>query len=193
MQSAYSPRDCIPLQPDLPIERPEQPPELVHLHDSAMLVFTDFSSVCPVTTTTDRSIKHALQAMKNAGIRLLLVIDNNQRMIGLISADRIMGDEPIRLAEDNQLDHSEITVGMLMQPQREIKVLELNHLRDARVGHIVATLHDLEEKYVLVVDHGIVCGLFSSSQISRQLGWNILEDESPAHSLAEMVHTIGSK
>jgi CBS-domain-containing membrane protein len=191
MLSDYSPRDCIPLQPDLPIERPEEPPELVHLHDSAMLVLTDFSSVYPVTTTAGKSIEHALQTMKNAGIRLLIVVDNNQRMIGLISADRIMGDEPIRLAEDNQLDHSEITVGMLMQPQKEIKVLELNHLRDARVGHIVATLHDLEEKYVLVVDHGIVRGLFSSSQISRQLGRNILEDELPAHSLAEMVHTIG--
>lgn len=191
MQSAYSPRDCIPLQPNLRIERPEQPPELVHLHDSAMLVLTDFSRVYPVTTTVDRSIEHALQTMKNAGVRLLIVIDSHQHMIGLISADRIMGDEPIRLAEDNQLDHSEITVSMLMQPQQSIRVLELNHLRDARVGHIVATLHELEENYVLVVDHGIVRGLFSSSQIGKQLGRNILEDELPAHSLAEMVHTIG--
>jgi aromatic ring-opening dioxygenase catalytic subunit (LigB family) len=102
-----------------------------------------------------------------------------------------MGGDPVRLAEDNQLDHSEITVAMLMQPQRDIKVLELQHLRDARVGHIVATLHDLEEKYVLVVDHDIVCGLFSSSQVSRQLGRNILEEEMPAHSLAEIVHSIG--
>ncbi|MGD2160427.1 MAG: CBS domain-containing protein [Gammaproteobacteria bacterium] len=193
MLSAYSPRDCIPLQPNLPIERPEEPPELVHLHDSAMLVLTDFNRVYPVTTTAGKSIEHALQTMKNAGVRLLIVVDNNKRMIGLISADRIMGDEPIRLAEDNQLDHSEITVGMLMRPQKEIKVLELNHLRDARVGHVVATLHDLAEKYVLVVDHGIVCGLFSSSQISRQLGRNILEDELPAHSLAEMVHAIGQQ
>jgi len=191
MQSAYSPRHCIPLQPNLPIERPEEPPELVHYHDPAMLVLTDFSRVCPVTTSADRSIECALQSMKNAGVRLLIVVDSNQRMIGLISADRIMGDEPVRLAEDMQLDHSKITVGMLMQPQKDIKVLELHHLRDARVGHIVATLHDLEEKYVLVVDHGVICGLFSSSQISRQLGRNILEEELPAHSLAEMVHTIG--
>lgn len=49
MRPAYTPRDCIPLQASLPIERPEQPPELVHFHDSAMLVFTDFSRVSPVT------------------------------------------------------------------------------------------------------------------------------------------------
>ena len=191
MESAYAPRACVPLQANLPIERPEEPPELVHLHDSAMLVFTDFARVSPVTITVDRTIDFALQKMKSWRVRLLIVVDKQHRMIGLISADQIMGDIPVRLAEDTRLDHSQITVAMLMQPQEEIQVLELNHLRDARVGHIVATLHNLEQKYVLVVDGGMVCGLFSASQISRQLGRNILEEELPAHSLAEMVHSIG--
>ena len=191
MQPAYTFRDCIPLQTNLPIERPEEPPELVHFHDSAMLVFTDFARVYPVTITPDRTIDYALHKMKNSGVRLLLVVDKKHRLIGLISADKIMGDDPVRLAEDKQLDHSQITVAMLMQPQRDIQVLESSHLRDARVGHIVATLHHLEQKYVLVVDHGAVNGLFSASQISKQLGRNILQEEMPAHSLAEMVHSIG--
>ncbi len=191
MQPAYTPRDCIPLQANLPIERPEQPPELVHFHDSAMQVFTDFTRVYPVTITADRTIDYALHKMKNSGVRLLLVVDKKHHMIGLISAYQIMGDDPVRLAEDRQLDHSQITVGMLMQPQSDIKVLELSHLRDARVGHIVATLHQLEQKYMIVVDQGNVSGLFSANQISRQLGRKILEDEMPAHSLAEMVHSIG--
>ena len=191
MQSAYTPRDCIPLQANLPIERPEQPPEIVHFHDSAMQVFTDFTRVYPVTITSDRTIDYALHKMKNSGVRLLLVVDKKHRMIGLISADKIMGDDPVRLARNKRLDHSQITVEMLMQPQRGIQVLESSHLRDARVGHIVATLHRLEQKYVLVVDHGAVSGLFSASQINKQLGRNILEEETPAHSLAEMVHSIG--
>ena len=93
MQSAYTRRECIPLEANLPVEHPEEPPELVHFHDSAMLVFTDFSRVVPVTTTTDRSIDDALQDMKNAGIRLLIVVNRKQHMIGLISADQIMGGE----------------------------------------------------------------------------------------------------
>ena len=170
MQSAYMPRDCISLQASLPVEKPEEPPELVHFHDSAMLVFTDFSRVFPVTVTADRPIDDALQDMKNSGVRLLIVVNNKHRMIGLISADQIMGNDPVRLAEDRQLDHSQITVEMLMQPQKAIQVLEMSHLRDARVGHIVATLHSLEQKHLLVVDAGVVSGLFSASQISRQLG-----------------------
>ena len=156
-----------------------------------MQVFTDFTRVYPVTITADRTIDYALHKMKNSGVRLLLVVDKKHHMIGLITAYQIMGDEPVRLAEDLQLDHSQITVGMLMQPQSDINVLELSHLRDARVGHIVATLHQLEQKYMIVVDQGNVSGLFSANQISRQLGRKILQEEMPAHSLAEMVHSIG--
>jgi CBS-domain-containing membrane protein len=191
MFSAYTPRECISLQANLPIERPEEPPELVHFHDPAMLVLTDFSRAYPVTITTDKSIDYALQKMKNSGIRLLIVVNKKQRMIGLISADKIMGDDPVRLAEDRRLDHKQITVAMLMQPQKDIRVIEMSHLRDARVGHIVATLHHLEQRYLLVVDDGAVRGLFSASQISKQLGRNVHEEETPAHSLAEMVHAIG--
>ena len=191
MLSAYTPRDSIPLQANLRIESPEDPPELVHFHDPAMLVFTDFSRVYPVTITAEKSIDYALQRMRNAGVRLLLVVNKKHRMIGLIGADQIMGDDPVRLAEHDHLDHSQITVEMLMQPQGAIHVLELNHLRDARVGHIVSTLHNLGQKHMLVVDQGMIRGLFSSSQISKQLGLNILDEESPAHTLAEMVHSIG--
>lgn len=190
MEPAYAPRSCIPLTANLAIERPQELPELVHFDDSAMLVFTDFSQVSPVTVTPGETIDHALQKMRNRRVRLLLVVNKQHRIIGLISADRILGDDPVRIAEDEQLDHGRITVAMLMQPREQIQVLELNHLRDARVGHIVATLHDLEQKHILVVDNGMVCGLFSASQIGRQLGRNILDDEMRAHSLAEMVHTV---
>lgn len=191
MEPTYAPRNCVPLKADLLVECPQDPPELVHLHDSAMLVFTDFASVYPVTVTADTTIDHALEKMKSQRVRLLIVVNGQHRVIGLINADQIMGDGPVRLAEDRRLDHRHITVAMLMRPQKAIQVLKLSHLRDARVGHIVATLHDLEQKYVLVVEGGTVCGLFSASQISRQLGRGILVDEVPAHSLAEMVHSLG--
>ncbi|GMQ83639.1 MAG: hypothetical protein BMS9Abin06_0374 [Gammaproteobacteria bacterium] len=191
MKSDYTPRECIHLPVNLPIEHPVDPPELVHYHDSAMLVFTDFSRVRPVTVGADIAIDAALEMMKNASIHLLLVIDADGHMIGLISADHILGDGPVRLAESGRIDRGEITVSMLMKPQERVKVLEQSHLRDTRVGHIVATLTQLEQKHILVVDNGKVSGLFSASQISKQLGSDILQAEAPAHSLAEMLHTRG--
>jgi len=55
-----------------------------------MQVFTDFTRVYPVTITPDRTIDYALHKMKNSGVRLLLAVDKKHRMIGLISADKIM-------------------------------------------------------------------------------------------------------
>ena len=187
----YSPRQTITLPADLSIAHPEALPELVHLDDAAMLVFTDFRRVQPITITADVSIDTALEKMRESGVRLLLVVDESEYMIGLISAYKILGAKPVRLEEADRVVRSGITVGMLMEPRSHIQLLEFSHLRDAKVGHVVATLHAIKEYYLLVVDEGLISGLFSASQISKQLGREIMDLEEPAHSLAELVREIG--
>ena len=187
----YAPRETVTLSANLPLEHPDELPELVHLNDPAMLVLTDFNRVQPATIRGDKSIEHALCKMQSLNVRLLIVVDQNKNMVGLISAYQILGSDPVRLERVNKLDHKHVTVRMLMQPATRIRALEIHHLRDARVGHIVATLHDLEQIYLLVVDNGVISGLFSASQISKQLGRDIMDLEEPAHSLAELIHEIG--
>jgi len=187
----YGPRETVTLSANLPLEHPDELPELVHLNDPAMLVLTDFNRVHPATIGADRSIEYALCKMRSLNVRLLIVVDQNKNMVGLISAYQILDSEPVRLEQVDKLDHGQVTVKMLMQPANQIRALEIHHLRDARVGHIVATLHDLEQIYLLVVDNGVISGLFSASQISKQLGRDIMDLEEPAHSLAELIHEIG--
>ena len=187
----YSPRETVTMSADLPIAHPEEYPELVHLSDPAMLVYTDFCRFLPVTITAEKTIDYALEKMKSSGIRLLLVVDENERMIGLISAYKILGAKPVMLEEADRMERSQVTVAMLMEPRSRIRVLNLNRLRDTKVGHIVATLHQIGEPYLLVVDEGVISGLFSASQISKQLGRNIMDLHEPAHSLAELVREIG--
>ncbi|MBT8127487.1 MAG: CBS domain-containing protein [Gammaproteobacteria bacterium] len=187
----YSPRETISMSADLPIEHPETYPELVHLNDPAMLVLTDFCRFNPVTITAEKTIDFALEKMKYSGIRLLLVVDTNERMVGLISAYKILGAKPVMLEEAARTDRSQITVDMLMTPRSQIKVVDVNQLRDAKVGHIVATLDHIKESYLLVVNGGVIGGLFSASQISKQLGRNIMDLHEPARSLAELIREIG--
>jgi CBS-domain-containing membrane protein len=176
---------------DLAIERPEELTELVHLNDPAILVFTDFCRVHAVTITADKTIDYALEQMKNSDIRLLLVVDKKKHMIGLINAYRILGAEPVKLGEASRMVRSQIKVAMLMEPRNRIKVLDMSHLRDAKVGHIIATLHSIDEYYLLVVEENIIRGLFSVSQISKQLGRGIIDLQEPAHSLAGLIRAIG--
>lgn len=191
MKDEFAPRITITLPSNTRVTHPEELPELVHFDDPATTVFTDFTKEHPVTVKPDVSIDRALEKMKHSGICVLLVLDENQCLLGEIIADDIMGGKPVRLAESTGMDHSEITVKMMMIPREEVRVLEIEHLRGACVGHIIATLHTLESRYVLVIEDGSIRGLFAAGPISRQLGRNIMDEEMPAHSLAEIVHALG--
>ena len=191
MKEAFAPRCTITLPLNTVVTHPDELPELVHFNDPAETVFIDFTREHPVTIKPDTSIDYALEQMKRSGLCVLLVIDDGKRLLGEIIADDIMGDKPVRLAESSGMNHSEITVEMMMIPRVKVRVLEVKHLRDACVGHLVATLHALESRYVLVIEDGSICGLYAAGQISRQLGRNIMDEEVPAHSLAEMVHSLG--
>jgi CBS-domain-containing membrane protein len=192
MKDEFAPRDTVPLPQGILVTHPDELPELVHINDPAAAVFTDFSREQPATIMPDVSIDSALKQMKHSGNCVLLVIDEDQCLLGEITADDILGDKPVRLTESTRMGRSEISVKIIMTPVSSVRVLELEHLRDARVGHIIATLHALESRHVLVVEKGSsIRGVFSAAQISRQLGRNIMDDEVPAHNLAEIVHSLG--
>jgi CBS domain-containing protein len=192
MKDDFAPRDTIPLSSGIVVTHPDELPELVHVNDPAAAVFTDFNREQPATIRPDVCIDDALKQMKHSGNCVLLVVDEDQCLLGEISADDIMGDKPVRLTESTGMNHNQIAVKMIMTPVDKVRVVEIEHLRDARVGHIIATLHALESRHVLVVEKGSsVRGVFSAAQIGRQLGRNIMDDEVPAHTLAEIVHSLG--
>ncbi len=194
--SEFVTRKDIPLEPETGFYRPKEPPRLVYYDSPAISVMTDFKLVRPVTTRTDVSVDRALEGMKKAQVRLLLVIDRNEHVVGVITANDIMGEKPIRLTRDTGVPRAEMQVEMLMTPQQKITALNMMSVRDSQVGHIVSTLKALERQHILVVDidnessRQQIRGLFSMSQISRQLGKELTEDEHAAHSLAEIVHVI---
>ena len=65
-----------------------------------------------------------------------------------------------------------------MTPQRELQVMSINDVENATVGHIVATLKKAEKQHGIVVEENAdgtqtVCGIFSTTQIARQLGMKV--------------------
>ncbi len=192
----FVPRHLVPLATGTSFTRPAELPELVRLDSPATDVMTDFEVVRPVTVRPDVPIDRALDGMKRAGVRLLLVTDADEQVVGLITANDIQGEKPIKLMEEMRLDRGAITVRMIMIPQPEIVALDLRSVVDSQVGHIIATLDKLEQQHVLVIEADSqtgrqrVRGLFSTSQISRQLGEPIGADLHAAHSLGEMVLEI---
>ena len=172
--------------------RPPELPRLVHLDSPALEVMTDFRVVHAVTIGADVAIDDALETMKNGGVRLLLVTGDNDEIVGLITAKDIQGEKPIKIAQESRVPHSAITVEAVMTPRSAIEVLNMLSVRNGHVGHIVATLQALARQHALVVEvdpetkSQCVRGIFSTSQISKQLGVNAAELVTRASSLAEI-------
>ncbi len=188
----FLPRHLISLAPRTGFAHPEDPPELVHTDNPALDVMTDFERVRPITAAPDTPIARALEIMKKAGVRFLLVTDAQDEIVGTITAYDIQGEKPIKYASENRIENSAVTVRMIMTPAEQIRVLSMLSVQDSQVGHIIETLREMEAQHVLTVDtddagNQRIRGLFSASQISKFLGRDIFESEHIAHSLAEMI------
>jgi len=196
MNREFAELSHIRLKPQTRFLHPPQPPELIYIDSQATTAMTSFEFVHPVTIGADVPIDVALQKMKTAGVRLLLVTNDDDQIIGLVTSHDIMGEKPITILEQTRAQRSDITVSTIMTPQQDIEVLNMMSVRNAQVGHIVETLRQLERQHILVVEVADdetqhVVGMFSTSQISKLLGVDVTEELPAAHSLAEMVHQMG--
>jgi CBS domain-containing protein len=164
----------------------------VRLDDPATSVMTDFREVSPVTIEPHSNISTALRKMKVAGVRLLFVPDQVDNIIGLVTATDIQGERPVKLTQETGIAHEQIRVDMIMTPLDQIMAIDMVAVRDARVGHIINTLRELERQHTLVVEvdrttgRQTIRGMFSTSHISRMIGHDITDPEYAAHSLAEI-------
>jgi CBS domain-containing protein len=185
------------LRTGIPCHTPDGLTPMVHANDPAIRVMTDFREVTPVTIEPGMNISAALSKMRSAGVRLLLVPDSEDNIIGIITATDIQGERPLKLAQDLGVSHHDIHVDMLMTPLDEVMAMDMVTVRNARVGHIINTLRKLERHHLLVVegnrtsDEQIIRGLFSTSNVSKLMGQDVSDPVYAAHSLAEVSHELG--
>ena len=176
MIKKYTPLIAHPFKPDTSFARPRQIlPERVTLDDHSSSVMTDLKIVSVVNVRANASMEKANAKMIRHGVRLLLVLDNADKVVGLITATDILGEKPIRFLQNMGGTHADILVRDIMTPQRELEVLEMQDVMNARVGHIVATLKQARRQHAIVVEENgngsrVIRGLFSATQIARQLG-----------------------
>lgn len=188
----------IHLASDNAFAHPPLLPELVHLNDSALSVMTDLTTVKPATIRPGENIRDAEIAMKTAGVRMLFVVNTEMQTLGIVSLADLIGEKPIQVAQERKIHRDEVLVGAVMLPQSAILAIPYESLQHAKVGHIVDILHVNRRQHALVVEcppdesQQIIRGIFSSSQIGRQLGYDIMNDLGYARSLAELQRDLKS-
>lgn len=151
-------------------------PDIVYAEASALEVMTDLNFVPAASVQADATLTHAHQMMMDRGVRLLFAIGPDKKVQGLLTATDVLGTRPGQAAEKLGIARAELLVRHVMTELQAIEVLALVDVVHARVGDIVATLKDTGRQHALVVDREtpdddlVIRGIFSASQIARQLG-----------------------
>ncbi len=159
------------------------------LASPATRVMTDLARVDPVVIAPHASMEAAHALMLQRGVRLLLALDGDGTLAGLITATDILGEKPLHLVHDRRIRHADILVADVMTPAARLDAFDWGAVQSAQVGSIVARLQQARRQHALVTQQvdgqTLVRGIFSLSQIARQLGMPLQLSEA-AGSFAEI-------
>lgn len=187
---------------DAGFRRPTQPQAArVSLESPALDAMTDFLRTSPATIRPQAPIDGANQFMISRGVRLLLVVDERDMVLGVVTATDVLGEKSMRVAMERGIKRGELTVGDIITPARQVEVLALGDVEGARVGHVLETLSKAGRQHALVVDFEVVAsnslidapirrtmvrGIFSISQLARQLEVSLQSTGEVARTFSEI-------
>ncbi len=190
MHRTYRALPCKRFTPGTTLRRPTMAKEVsVTLNDPARLVMTDFANVIPITELPTLSLPEANDRMIAYGVRLLFVTKNDDTILGLVTANDILGERPIKYIQKYGGCFNEITVNDVMTKRSEIEAISFDDLCNASVGQIIETMKMFNRQHALVLegdgDASVVRGLLSTTRISQQLGIKI-EPSNQARTFQEL-------
>ena len=175
-EKQYTPIKAAKLQKGIALHRIEKVySETVSLDDPAAVVMTDLKKISAVTIRPEISIEIASPRMKQRGVRMLLVTDDNEDIVGIITSTDLQGPKPMKLIKQRGGVYNDIQVRDIMTDHDQLEVLCMDDVEKAVVGQIVATLRQTGRQHALVADRPpgsktqSLRGIFSAAQIARQL------------------------
>ena len=170
------------------------PPKSVTPESPALDVMTDLRFTHSALIDPHTSVDAAHAYMVQRGVRMLLVLSAERSLAGIITSTDILGEKPLRFSQERRVKHNEILVSDIMTPLESLGAIPIAEVRHAKVGEVIASLRDSGRQHTLVMEtdaHGRtdICGIFSLTQIERQLGMQI-QSSGVATTFAEIEATL---
>jgi hypothetical protein len=165
------------------------------LEDPGVAAMTDFAAIRAYAIEPTATLRAANDKMIACGIRLLFVVDAEQRVIGLITANDLLGERPVQYLHEHAGDRESILVQDIMTAWEYLEAVDYAAVCRCSVGDIVETMKEAGRQHMLVIESAevgvdVIRGLFSTTQIGRQLGVEIMPVR--ANSFAELESAIAT-
>lgn len=161
--------------------------------DAALSLLTDLHhSACVVASYQD-GLAQTMHLMMRAGVRMVFVSGADGALVGMVTAEDIMGERPVQRASSHLVPHHELTVADVMVPVTHWDTVELAQVRTARLGDIAATMHEHGLRYLLVTQHKqgqtMLRGMFSARRLEMAMNTTI-EPDLHSRSFAELEQAL---
>jgi CBS domain-containing protein len=155
-----------------PLAPPQTGAWRVSLGDPARSVMTDFAEHGIVTVRAEQQVDAALKHMRHAGVRSAFVLDEpRERVLGLITAYDILGEKPLRYAQEMVVGREGILVRHLMESTVDWVVLRLADVERVTVAALLDAFKRSGRTHLPVVDAASgatrLRGVFSSAKLLR--------------------------
>jgi len=155
------------------IDELAQPLNPVHisLASPATAFFTDFNDVEPQVIESSVTADNARRIMIRTHVRLKLVLDENNRFAGVITAEDLAEQNVIQQAVSSGGRREDVLVADLMTRKKDLSAFDISEVEKSTVGDVVNFLREVHQQHCLVLDaeHHKIRGIFSASDISRKL------------------------
>jgi len=149
----------------------------IDMDEPAIMAMTDFKYIKPFTIEPGAFIEFANQKMILCGVRMLIVSQDGENVLGLVTSEDLIGEKPVKYLQEHPGSRKDILVADIMTRWENIDTVLLNEVSDVCVGDIVETMKQGQKHHIVVVDNiygkSVIRGIFSKTQIARQVGEEI--------------------
>lgn len=191
--SNYNPLPAQNISGAVRVFQPAAPKHVV-LESPALDVMTNLRRINAAVIEPDATMESANAYMIQRRVRLLFVVKQDCTLVGLITATDILGEKPLRFIQERRVKHNEIQVSDIMTSLKNLEAIPLEEVAHAKVGNVVNSLRESGRQHTLVIEKSAdgtptICGIFSLTQIEKQLGIAITPTEA-AKTFAEIEATL---
>lgn len=175
---------------------PEFAYKRITMDDPATTAMTDFAHHRAISATPDTTLAAASALMKSAGVRLLLVMNKEGSVEGVLSYRDIVGQKATAAAVREDIAHEKLAISQVMTALPDVEALDYADVGKANVLELVTLMQKSGRQHALVTETDKkgkvrVRGMFSITQIGRQLGIHIEAGER-AQSFSEIERLIAA-
>ena len=163
---------------------------LVDLTSPALQMVNNFTLKDPMRAHYETTIVDALQKTASKKTDFILVVDDNEKLLGIVSSADLQSSKIMILAQRLNVTRAEVNLRHVMTPLNHLMGVSMQSISYACIGDALQTMEHHGVMFLLVTTaKNEICGLLSAREIAKTL--QIPVHISPiAHSFSEVMEHI---